>query len=136
MMATITEDSVEPIDSAQLLNQVAQLDTTTLERFAAQTSSLLAQRKARHLPHREALLLQQINRGLPIVLWERYHVLHDKLLDRTLTTEEHQEFGMLVDQIEDADVERLGYLIELAQLRNVSLDTVMEQLGIRRNEDG
>jgi hypothetical protein len=70
---------------------------------------------------------------LPLPTRQRYAVLHEKLLDETLTTEEHQELGGLIERIEQADVERLTRLIELAQLRSISLDALMTQLGIRRS---
>ncbi len=131
-MSTLSISSIETIDADQLLNQMAQLDTATLERLALQANNLVAQRKARHLPKREADLLQQINRGVPVAVRQRYNLLNEKLLDEMVTPEEEQEFGDLVDQIEQADVERLQNLIELAQLRNISLDALMAQLGIRR----
>ncbi|MEZ4863531.1 MAG: hypothetical protein R3C14_19585 [Caldilineaceae bacterium] len=131
-MSTIPVSTIKTIDADQLLNQMAQLDTVVLERLAWQLNNLIAQRKAPHLPRREAELLQQINRGVPAAVRQRYMLLNEKLLDETLTSEEHQEFGALVEQIEQADVERLQHLIELAQLRNLSLDALMAQLGIQR----
>lgn len=131
-MSTIPVSPTETIDADQLLKQMAQLDTAALERVAFQVNNLVAKRKAPHLPRREAELLQQINRGVPTPVWQRYHLLNEKLLDETLTPAEYEEFSTLVDQIEGADVERLQHLIELAQLRNLSLDALMDQLGIRR----
>ncbi len=129
-MSAMSTNVSEPIDSDQLLKQVAQFDTATLEHLAFQINNLVAQRKTRHLPKREVELLQQINRGVPMAVRQRYNLLNEKLLGKTLTPEEEQEFGCLVDQIEQADGERLQNLIELAQLRNLSLDALMAQLGI------
>jgi hypothetical protein len=39
----------------------------------------------------------------------------------------------LIDIIEKADAGRLKHLLELAQLRNTTLDARMDQLGIRRS---
>lgn len=132
-MSTVQIVSEVKIDLDKVLDGMAQLELTELERVAFHVNSLVARRKAPSLPRREAELLQQINDGLPATVRERYKVLHEKLLDETITPEEHQEFGALVDQIEQVDAERLQHLIELAQLRNVSLDTLMEQLGIQRS---
>jgi len=131
-MSTVQIISEVNIDLDKILDGMAQLDLPELERFAFHVNSLIARRKAPSLPKREAELLQQINRGLPVTVRDRYAILNEKLLDETLTAEEHQEFSALVDQIEQSDVERLKHLIELAQLRNLSLDALMEQLGIRR----
>ena len=131
-MSTVQVISEVHIDLDKILDGMAQLDLSELERFSLNVNSLIARRKAPNLPKRETDLLQQINRGLPVTVRQRYAALNEKLLAETLTTEEHQEFSALVDQIEQSDVERLKYLIELAQLRNISLAALMEQLGIRR----
>jgi hypothetical protein len=54
------------------------------------------------------------------------------LHDDTITPQEHEELLVFIDRIELADAERMQHLIALAQLRGVSVDTLMEQLGIRR----
>lgn len=113
-----------------LLHSVAQLETREIEQFLSQVSVLLAQRKAPNLNKRESELLQAINRSLPETLQERYSELRHKLDNYSITSTEQEEFTRIVDQIELADAERLGHLIELAQLRNVSLDSLLEQLGI------
>jgi hypothetical protein len=48
----------------------------------------------------------------------------------TLSEAEQSELLSVIDQIELGDAERLGCLIELAQLRGVTLDALMKQLGI------
>ena len=131
-MSTVQVSSEVHIDLDKILDGMAQLDLSELERFSLNVNSLIARRKAPNLPKREAELLQQINRGLPVTVRHLYAILNEKLLAETLTAEEHQEFSALVDQIEQSDAERLKYLIELAQLRNVPLGTLMEQLGIKR----
>jgi len=79
-----------------------------------------------------SLLLQKINQGLPTEVRKRYEELNDKLHKETITPEEHQEFLQLVDRLELADAERLRHLIELADIRNVTVDTLVSQLDIRR----
>lgn len=118
------------IDLNQVLEGIAQLDIPELEHFAFQVNTMLARRKAPSLPKREAELLQQINQGLLPAVQQRYHELNAKRCAETFTPEEHQELLVLIDQIELADAERLQHLIELAQLRGIGLDTLMEQLGI------
>lgn len=86
---------------------------------------------ARQSSHGESELLQQINQGLSAQTWQHYHELIAKRQAEILTPEEHTELISISEQIEKANARRLGYLIELAQLRQVSLETVMEQLGIQ-----
>ncbi|MCE7985243.1 MAG: STAS/SEC14 domain-containing protein [Caldilinea sp. CFX5] len=114
----------------QVLHSVAQLDTLALEEVLQQVSRLLARRKAPSVPQREVELLQQISNYLSPAVRARYHQLNAKLHDDLITEAEHQEFLTLVDQVELADAKRLQHLIELAQLRGVSLAALMTQLGL------
>ena len=61
---------------------------------------------------------------------EKYRKLIKKSVDETLTEEEHRELVELIPVVEAKQVERLKYLVELAQLRTTSVDDLMEQLGI------
>ena len=121
------------VDLNQLLDGIAQLDLPELERFSFKVSNLVAQRKSPYLPQRESELLQQINLSLPAEKRQRYAELNAKLLDETITLAENQELGELIEQIEQADVERLQALVELAQLRNMSLARLMEQIGVSQS---
>jgi len=118
------------IDFEQLLDGVAQLDTPALESLLSQVSLVLAQRKAPRLSKQESTLLQKINLGLPAVTQQRYIELQTKLHSQIITADEYQELLQLIDVVELADANRLQSLLELAQLRQMSLDKVMDQLGI------
>ena len=116
----------------EVIKGVERLETDELEQFLDRVMTIRAQRRAPSLPQEEAELLQKINQGVPNEVRSRYDELHEKLLDETLNPDEQQEFIELSDQIEFADAERLKYLILLAQLRNVTVDSLMDQLGLRR----
>lgn len=79
----------------------------------------------------EAELLQQINVGLSEEKWQRYHQLRQKLEDGTLPQDEQQELLGITDEIERANVHRIEALIKLADLRNTTLDALMDELGVR-----
>jgi DNA-binding ferritin-like protein (Dps family) len=130
-MATVKITSQIDIGLEQLFNGVSQLETVELEKFAEQVNLLLATRKMNRLPEREAELLEAINQGLPEKTQTRYDELQLKLHHEAISTAEHQELLSLIDVVEQASVDRLQYLIELAQLRQVSLDSLMNQLGIK-----
>ncbi|MEL7495359.1 MAG: STAS/SEC14 domain-containing protein, partial [Cyanobacteria bacterium J06554_11] len=72
-MATVQIKSDVDID--QLLEGVAQLDTTELQQFLTRASLLLAQRQDAALPSSESDLLRQINQGLPADTQHRYDEL-------------------------------------------------------------
>ena len=114
----------------EILNSVSLLDTATLEQFTEKVLALRANRYAPSLRASEAKLLQKINLSVPVAVRERFNHLNEKLHNEVITPEEHQELLQLVEQIEMADVARLKAMVELARLRNVSVDTLMQQLGI------
>ena len=122
------EAQVSPDDLLQAAEQIGPGD---LERFASRILSLLAHRRAPSLSPDETQLLQAINQGIPTPLRERYTTLVDRRREGTLTAEEHAELQSLSDEVEAIDVRRLELLEKLAQVRGVSLDALMESLGIR-----
>ncbi|MBE9064397.1 STAS/SEC14 domain-containing protein [cf. Phormidesmis sp. LEGE 11477] len=128
-MAKVQVTSEVNIDTEQLLEGVAQLDTPELTHFLSRVGSILASRS--NLPTSETVLIQKINQGPPATIQQHYDELQAKLRDKTLSPEEHQTLLDLIDVVELASAERLKHLIALAQLRQVSVDEVMKQLEIQ-----
>ena len=131
-MPKVNVTSQIEIDLDEVLQGLARLGTTELEQFVEKVIALQAQRRAPSLPQNETELFQQINCGLPADIRQRYDALNAKLHDETITPQEHEELLTLIDRIELADAERMQRLVALARFRGVSVDTLMEQLGIRR----
>ena len=121
------------IDLDQLLEGVSQLDTADLRQFLTRAHLLLAQRHEVALPSSESDLLQRINQGLPYNTQHRYDELRDKLRREELSAEEHKELLELVHVVEQAQADRLQHLIALSQLRQVSLEELMQQLDIQQS---
>ena len=82
------------------------------------------------LGFRESELLAKINLGLSESEWLRYRQLISKSEDEALTTAEQAEYVAASQRIEQANAERMRYLVELAALRKVSLDDLMDHLGL------
>lgn len=114
----------------ELLNGIAQLETPELDHLINRALTLRAKRIAPSLRENETKLLQRINRGLRPQTQQRYNVLTAKRRAETLSSAEHEELLDLVDRIERADAERIQALTKLAQLRDVSVTTLMAELGI------
>ena len=114
----------------EILAGVAQLDTPELENFMQEVSSIVAHRKAPSLSKQEDALLGIINRGFSEQFWRRYKLLFAKKEDKSLTESEYNELLGMVEQVEEYNVERLKALINLAKIREVSLDSIMHDLGI------
>jgi hypothetical protein len=83
-----------------------------------------------HLSRDEALLLQQINQGLPTRTWDRYHQLVARRRAETLTPEEYQELIALTHEVELAHARRLELVAEYARLQNVPFTEMMDRLGL------
>lgn len=79
----------------------------------------------------ETELLKKINLDISETEWANYRHLIGLRRAERLTELEHEALIALGDKIEHANVQRMTYLIELAQLRGVSLDKIMADLGIK-----
>lgn len=129
-MPSVELQSKIKIELNEIIQSVAQLDTPLLEEFVDQLTLLLARRKAPHLPIKEAELLLKIHQWLPPDIERPYDELTKKRREQTITTEEYETLLRLVDIVEMQQVERMKNLIELSKIRGVSLDELMEQLGL------
>jgi hypothetical protein len=75
----------------------------------------------------EEPLLEIIQRRLPLQQQDRLNYLRQCLADEIITEEEHQELLAFIDPIEQMDAERVEAMIQLAQLRKVSLNTIIQE---------
>lgn len=124
-----TETNLGPV--AETIRRVEKWDTTDVEQLLQAVSGVLVRRRMKTLPSRESELLLQINQpAFSPELAKRYKELYEKLRSETMAEAEHVELMGLLQKQEQHNVERLRCLIELAQIRNESLDDVMRQLGI------
>ncbi|MCO6487254.1 MAG: hypothetical protein J5I98_02495 [Phaeodactylibacter sp.] len=83
------------------------------------------------LEEKERKLLQKINLGIPVAVWKRYNYLKSLRDNEQLDPEEYLELIHISDQIENANAERMKYLIELTKLKQVPLKDLMSSLGIK-----
>jgi hypothetical protein len=78
----------------------------------------------------EAELLQKVNLDITEAEWTEYRRLIVIRRAEKLTETEYYELARLGEKIEQANVDRLKYLVALAKLRKVSLEQLMDNLGI------
>ncbi len=122
-------------DIEEVLSGVSKLDTPALENFLQEVAHLLARRKAKMLSKRETELLTQVSEALlPTTLQKRYDSLYQKLRSEKISEAEHTELKQLSKQLEGNAAKRMRSMIELAALRKISLDELMEQLGIKPHQ--
>ena len=79
----------------------------------------------------ETDLLKKINLDISDAEWSNYRHLIALRRAEQLTEQEHEALIQLSNKIEDAHAKRMEYLWALAQLRGVSLDKIMQDLGIK-----
>jgi hypothetical protein len=125
--------NVSPND---LLRAVGQLDGRELDEFVAEVLAIRARRHSRCLPLGEADLLARINQGLPAEQHDRYQELIARRQAQSLTPSEISELLQLTDQAELLEADRAAALVELARLRQVSVDDLIRDLGLRPLSDG
>jgi hypothetical protein len=119
------------VETEQLLQAALQMPRAELEQFVARLLALKISQDTPHLSQAESELLLTINAGIPSATQQRLDALIAKRQAHTLTRGEHQELLQITEQIEQRDAERLQHLIELAALRHVTLDALMQQLGLQ-----
>lgn len=125
------------IDTQGLLASISQIPVKELENFVQELNAVIIRRKTNNKEYRERALLSHINKAvLSNDKAERYVNLHLKLEEGTLIESEYQEFMDLVAQEEILRNERVKYLIELAQLRAVTLPQLMYSLGLNIETNG
>ena len=111
------------------------LETPELERFMQRIGQIVARRKFSSVSEQERELLFKINNVIPVISQERYALLSEKMQAETITASEHTELLKLVEKLEAKYVKRLEYLIELARIRNMSLQQLMKQLHLNLDQE-
>lgn len=125
------------IDTRSLLKSMAQLPVKELESFLQEVNGLIIRKKMQDKEGQERLLFDKINKTvLDKKKIERYHRLVEKLEAETISETEHAEFMSLANAEEKLRNQRVKYLIQLAQLRAVSLPQLMEALGLNAVHHG
>ena len=107
------------------------LQTAELEQLSRRLLHIQARRKSPNLSQREAELLEGIAQTGTFAERARYYHLNKELEHRSLTPDEQNELYELIAQSEAQTAQRLALLVELSQLRRVSLPTLMKQLQIK-----
>lgn len=125
------ENLSNPPSAEVIISAVKRLPLPELEQLVDQVIAIRAERRAPHLTADESALLSRINRGLSAQKRAKMNALIAKRDDQIITPAELEELMASTDRLEVLHADRLAALAELASLRGVTLDGVMNQLGIR-----
>lgn len=124
------------ISTEQLLSAADQLPDDQLQALAQQVARLAARRRSSALTPSESDLLRRINLEPNAQRVARYHELRARRLSDSLNEAEARELLELSDWLEEMHAERLRAVAELAQARGLSLDEMMQRLGVRHLING
>ncbi len=114
-----------------LISGFAEMPLADLESLIGGLNALATRKRVADSTKRNKYLLQKINQSaLPEPLVERYIFLQDKMELETLSETDYQELLNLVAKEEKIRNKRFQYLVELAQLRDIPLVQLMNQLGL------
>ena len=114
-----------------LLGGFSEMPLKELEYFIRELNALAIRKRALDKGKRDKILLRKINETvLPEPIMERYLYLQEKMEVENLPDTEYQELLKLVTQEEKIRNKRFQYLLELSQLRGISLTELMNNLGL------
>ncbi len=102
---------------------------TYLQRLLQQAANISRKQNAKQLS--ESQLLEKINLEISEAEWTSYRHLIGLMREETINEKEHETLIALSDKIEIANAKRVKYLFELAELRGISVEKLMKDLGIR-----
>ena len=120
-----------PLPFDTLLKNLPQLNAQELTQLVQHAARLQAQRRAPSLSQAETDLLLNISRcAILPATQQRCAELTRKQRTQGLVEQERDELMALVDEIEAVNATRMGYLVELAHIRQISVDELMQRLEI------
>ena len=96
-----------------------------------QQAAHVSKKQANSKQFSEDELLKKIDLGISEAEWTNYRRLISLRRAECLTEQEHEALIALGDKIEQANAQRQQYLLVLAQLRGVSLEKVINDLGLK-----
>ena len=95
-----------------------------------QQAAKTSQKQSNSKPYSESELLKKVNLDISEAEWISYRHLIGLMRAENLTSQEHERLIELGNKIEIANAERVKYLFELAELRGISVEILMKNLGI------
>lgn len=114
-----------------IYQSIALLNIDELDQLMQEITSIRRKKMPNVLSDKETELLKKINMGAPAVIAKRYNHLIRLMRKTQITEAEYQELLDITPFMESMGVKRLEYLVELASLRNQSLDALIEQLQLK-----
>ena len=119
------------LSSQQIINGFQTIPLDELEQLVKNVLAVRAERIAPHLSGEESKLLKTIQKNLPkksLLRMKELQILRD---NDKLSEEGFAELAALIEKLEIMHAERMKSVSDLADLRGVTLQTAMKQIGLR-----
>ena len=120
-----------PMTTEHYLRENMPLERYIVQLLTATSISKISKKKKKSLT--EAELLKHCQLAVQTDDLAEYHRLRTLYKLNKITNEERESLIQLNELIEIAHAKRMKYLVALAKLRQVSLETIMDDLGIKRH---
>ncbi|OFX26216.1 MAG: hypothetical protein A2033_02750 [Bacteroidetes bacterium GWA2_31_9] len=116
---------------SNIYKSLANLNINELEQVMHQIIGLRKDKISNILSDYETELLKKINEGIPDIIHKRYKNLINKKRKNILNDKDYYELLDLTSYFESKNVYRLSFIIELAKLKNLTLDEVIQHLDLK-----
>jgi hypothetical protein len=116
--------------SKQIISAVQTMPLDELEKLVSNVLAVRAERIAPHLTGEETKLLRIIQKTLPDKNRQRMKELQLLRDDGKLSSEGFAELAKLIEKLEIIHAERINAVIALADLRGITFQTAMKQVGL------
>jgi hypothetical protein len=123
--------NTQMLSSQQIISTVQTMPLDELEKLVGNVLAVRAERVAPHISGEESKILHVIQKTLPDKSLRRMKELQTLRDDEKLSPEGFAELAGLIEKLEEIHAERMNAVAELADLRGVTLQTAMQQVGLR-----
>jgi hypothetical protein len=123
--------NAQTVSSQQVISAVQAMPLDELEKLVGDVLAVRAERVAPHITGEESKLLRTVQKTLPkksLLRMKQLQALRD---DAQLSTEDYAELAALVEKLEIIHAERMEAVSKLAQLRGITFQTALKQIGLR-----
>ena len=122
--------NTQTVSSQQVISAVQTMPLDELEQLVSNVLAVRAERVAPHISGEEGKLLRAIQKTLPkksLLRMKQLQILRDK---NELSQESFAELAELIEKLEILHAERMKAVSDLADLRGITFQTAIKQIGL------
>ena len=115
------------------LDELSKMKVSELEFFAQELHSLIVRKRSKSKKYRIGKLYELINKT--VLEFDKqviFNTLAEKLYNETMTEAEREVYLKIAEEEEALRNERVAYMVELSQLREISFLELTNELGLKQ----